>query len=295
MFSLKQKKYKYINLFSGIGCWELGLEKLPMENVLSCEINKYARQTFLENFSHLPCIKNNKYPLDVAKIDTKDVPNFDILIASPPCQSFSMAGDRMGLLDKRDDKGNMFFHTLKILKEKRPKAFILENVKGLLSSEKGRSFKIISDLFKNSGYSFNYKIITGVDCGIPQLRQRVFMVGFRGETDDTCTYKFPEPIPLKFTLKDVFNCKTCNREIAHTLLTSRSGHKYGEPFNWRWYLVDGKERILTLQEMQKLMGVRDDFKFPGSFNQTFRQLGNGVIVDCARMVTESVIKYLNKK
>ena len=109
-------KYKYINLFSGIGGWELGLQDLPMENVLSCEIDKHARNTFITNFPDLPCIKNNNFPTDIRTLDPYDIPEFDILVGSPPCQSFSTAGLRKGLLDTADDKGNMFFYVLKIIK-----------------------------------------------------------------------------------------------------------------------------------------------------------------------------------
>ena len=109
-------KYKYINLFSGIGGWELGLQDLPMENVLSCEIDKHARNTFITNFPDLPCIKNNNFPTDIRTLDAYDIPEFDILVGSPPCQSFSTAGLRKGLLDTADDKGNMFFYVLKIIK-----------------------------------------------------------------------------------------------------------------------------------------------------------------------------------
>ena len=108
--------YKYINLFSGIGGWELGLQDLPMENVLSCEIDKHARNTFITNFPDLQCIKNNNFPTDIRTLDPYDIPEFDILVGSPPCQSFSTAGLRKGLLDSADDKGNMFFYVLKIIK-----------------------------------------------------------------------------------------------------------------------------------------------------------------------------------
>ena len=108
--------YKYINLFSGIGGWELGLQDLPMENVLLCEIDKHARNTFITNFPDLPCIKNNNFPTDIRTLDPYDIHEFDILVGSPPCQSFSTAGLRKGLLDTADDKGNMFFYVLKIIK-----------------------------------------------------------------------------------------------------------------------------------------------------------------------------------
>ena len=288
--------YKYINLFSGIGGWELGLQELPMENVLSCEIDKYARQTFTANFPDLPCIKNNQYPEDIRKINPEDIPPFDILVGSPPCQSFSMAGLRKGLKDDKDDKGNMFFYVLNIIKHRKPKAFILENVKGLLTAEGGRSFRIIHDLFRNAGYSFHYKVIKGCDCGIPQIRQRVFMVGFRGENQETSGFKFPASVPLKFTMKDVFKSKTCNREIGYTVLTAHNHKKYNEPYNWMHYIVDGVEHEITLKETQKLMGLPDSFLFPKglSSSRIRKQLGNGIIPDCVKLVSEQVLLHLKK-
>ncbi|MCT4575109.1 MAG: DNA cytosine methyltransferase [Alphaproteobacteria bacterium] len=293
MKSIFKKKYKYINLFSGIGCWELGFEKLPMKNILSCEIDNQARKTFKANFSHLPLFKNEYtyYPKDIKQLDADKVPEFDILIASPPCQSFSSAGKRRGLLDKTEDKGNMFFHVLNIVKNKKPKAFILENVKGLLTAEKGRSFKIVSDLFKNAGYDFYYKVLKGSDYGIPQIRQRVFMVGFRKDLN-VKNFEFPSPLPLKFTMKDVFKCKEINREIGHTLMARGMHKKYGEPYNWSWYLADGKEKQLGITECKKLMGIPTNFKMPVLEYKQFAQLGNGVIVDIARELGKQVIKYL---
>lgn len=284
--------FKYINLFSGIGGWELGLSKLPMENILSCEIDKYARKTFLANFSSLPCIKNGMFPEDIRDIDPQNLPDFDILVASPPCQSFSMAGKRMGLKDSKDDKGNMFLYVLNILKTKRPKAFILENVKGILSAEGGRSFRIIHDLFRNAGYSFHWKVIKGSDCGIPQIRQRVFMVGFRDEVQENSSFDFPKPVPLKFTMKDVLGCDKCNREIAYTLLTYQSNKPIESKYNWRRYIADGKEVKIGVPEMRKLMSIPDDFVFPVSYNQAFKQLGNGIIPECVEKVTEKVIQHL---
>ena len=289
------QKYKYINLFSGIGGWELGLQELPMENVLSCEIDKYARQTFLANFPDLPCVKKNNYPTDIRELNPHDIPEFDILVGSPPCQSFSMAGLRKGLKDEKDDKGNMFFYVLNIIKHCRPKAFILENVKGLLTTEGGRSFRIIHDLFRNAGYSFHYKVIKGCDCGIPQVRQRVFMVGFRGENQDTSTFRFPEPVPLKFTMHDVFGGK-CNKEIGYTVLTAHNHKKHNEPYNWMSYLVNGVEHEITLKEIQKIMGLPDSFLFPKdlSSSRIRKQLGNGIIPDCVRLVAEQVLLNLKK-
>ena len=292
LFSKPKKQLTYINLFSGIGCWEHGFEGLPLENVLSCEIDKHARTTFLANFSHLPSVKAGRYHDDILTLNPTDIPDFDILVGSPPCQSFSSAGKRGGLLEKSDNKGEMFLRVLDILRVKKPKAFILENVKGLLNAEGGKSFKVIHDLFKGAGYSFHYKVIKGNDCGIPQMRQRVFMVGFLHEDQEQSTFQFPAPVPLKYTLKDIFKCKTIDREIGHTVMTTRYNKNYGEPYNFSVYLVDGKEHRITVPEIKMLMGLPVDFKMPVSENQQKKQLGNGIIPDCGRLVMLEVLKHL---
>lgn len=281
-------------MFSGIGGWELGLTDLPMENVLSCEIDKYARARFLANISHLPCVTNDNYPTDIRKLNPADIPGFDILVGSPPCQSFSLAGQRQGLRDSRDDKGNMFFYVLDIIKAKQPRAFILENVKGLLTAEKGRSFRVIHDLFRNAGYSFHYKVIKGSDCGIPQIRQRLFMVGFRNDECGSNLFKFPDPVPLKFTLCEVFNCVECDRDISRTLMTMRWDKKYGQDYNFATYMVDGSPRTITINEAKKIMGTPPCFKMPVPEKQQQKQLDNGIIPECVKMVAENVIRHLQK-
>lgn len=186
----------------------------------------------------------------------------------------------------------MFFRVLDIIKTKRPRAFIIENVKGLLSVEGGESFKLIQSLFKDEGYSFHYKVIRGDGCGIPQIRQRVFMVGFRDEGQEQSTFEFPTPVPLKYTLKNVFGCKTINREIGHTLMTMRWDKKFGEDYNFSTYMVDGAERTITIDEAKEIMGLPREFKMPVSKNQQKKQLGNGLIPDAGRLVATKVLKYL---
>ncbi|GBF23309.1 DNA (cytosine-5)-methyltransferase 1 [Candidatus Gastranaerophilus sp. (ex Termes propinquus)] len=290
---LGRKKYSYINLFSGIGCWEEGFKGLPLENILSCEIDKYARETFLANFKHLKCVKEGRYYEDILALNPKDIPDFDILVASPPCQSFSVVGKRRGLKEERDGIGQMFFRVLDILKAKRPKAFILENVKGLLSVEGGESFKLIQKLFREAEYSFHWKVIRGDECGIPQIRQRVFMVGFLGEKQEESKFCFPTRVKLKYTLRDIFKCETVDREVGRTLMTMRWDKKFGEDFNFSTYMVDGKERTITINEGKEIMGLPRDFKMPVSENRQRKQLGNGIIPACGRLVVKQMIKHLH--
>jgi DNA (cytosine-5)-methyltransferase 1 len=224
------------------------------------------------------------------------MPDFDILIASFPCQSFSMIGKRLGLQDEKDDKGSMIFQVLRILKARRPRAFILENVKGLLTAERGQSFRTIQDAFRAAGYSFHWKVIQGTDCGIPQRRPRLFMVGFRDENPDFGTFSFPEPIgKLKYTMSDVFGGRQCEKEVGHTILTGRNITPITSKYNWMRYWVDGVDCRVGPLEMKRMMNFPDNFTFVDGTSETqiTKQLGNAVIPAVVKFVAESVIKHLS--
>ena len=159
--------YKFIDLFCGIGGFRLALEKLGCECVFSSEIDEHSREMYKENFGEYP-------KGDITKIETKDIPDFDILCAGFPCQPFSSAGKRMGFLDTR---GTLFFEIERILKDKKPKMFILENVKGLLTHNNGDTFKTIVAKLESLGYNISYSVFNSKDFGVPQSRERIIIVG----------------------------------------------------------------------------------------------------------------------
>lgn len=176
----------FIDLFAGIGGIRLGLERaaksLNMETdcVLSCEIDKYAQSTYIKNFGETERL----FP-DVTKLREGDVPSFDILLAGFPCQAFSISGKRLGFEDTR---GTLFFEVARILKAKRPKAFLLENVKGLISHKKGETFQTIIHVLRDElGYDIHYKVLNAKDFGVPQNRERIYIVGFSKPT----SFDFP--------------------------------------------------------------------------------------------------------
>jgi DNA (cytosine-5)-methyltransferase 1 len=158
---------KFFDLFAGIGGFRVGLEANGHECVGSCEIDKYARKIYAKNFGHEPKFK------DVREIDTKDLPEFDILCAGFPCQSFSIVGNRKGFEDKR---GNLFFEITRLAKEKRPSILLLENVKGLLSHEKGKTFRIILQELDGLGYDVEWQLINS-RYFVPQSRERLYIIG----------------------------------------------------------------------------------------------------------------------
>tara|TARA_R110002012_G_scaffold12560_3_gene55747 strand:+ start:1547 stop:2614 length:1068 start_codon:yes stop_codon:yes gene_type:complete len=195
--------------FSGIGSPEAALKRLeiPHENIFACDINKYAKQSFL--------LLNNpsKFYDDITTRDYKEVPQLDLYVAGFPCQSFSLAGKRGGFDDVR---GTLFFNVAEFIKVNQPKCFILENVRGLLSHEKGKTFQTITDVLHNGGGTLNgqmgfdsvddglgyhiyYKVLNTKNYGIPQNRERVFIIGFK----DWKEFRFPKEIPLELRLKDL--------------------------------------------------------------------------------------------
>lgn len=193
--------FKFIDLFAGIGGFRLALSSLGGECVFSSEIDKFCQKTYFANFDKT--FDN----LDIRDLNPETIPDFDILTAGFPCQPFSMAGKRLGFQDKR---GNLFFDIVKVLKAKRPKAFILENVKGLVSIERGKTLKtILSILREELGYFVpEPKILNARNFSVPQNRPRVFIVGFEPSVEASCQYhwfNYPTPVtsnpPLRFILE----------------------------------------------------------------------------------------------
>jgi len=193
--------------FSGIGSPEQALLNLgiPHEIEFACDIDKYARETYLKNFK---C--NNMYN-DITALNMKDLSYVDLLVFGFPCQAFSIAGKRGGFDDTR---GTLFYDSLRYLKEHKPRYFIAENVKGLLSHDSGKTFQTIIDClastintqmtlmpFDNLGYHIHYKVLNTKDFGIPQNRERIFIVGIRDDADNN--FRFPKEINLTNKLKDI--------------------------------------------------------------------------------------------
>ena len=197
--------------FSGVGSPEQALNNLGVKHEIefACDIDKYAKQTYLKNFE---C---KQFYTDITKLDMRDLSYVDLLVFGFPCQAFSMAGKRGGFDDTR---GTLFYDALRYLKEHRPRYFIAENVKGLLSHDNGKTFQTIIDClalttntqmsiipFNNLGYHIYYKVLNTKNFGIPQNRERIFIVGIRDNEDNN--FRFPKEIPLELKLKDILQKK----------------------------------------------------------------------------------------
>ena len=282
-------EYKFIDLFAGIGGFHLALSSLGSECVFASEKDIHARETYKANFD----TENFEFNDDIRKVSPDQVPDHDILCAGFPCQPFSQAGLKKGFQDGHDsERGNLFFCILDILEAKRPKAFILENVRHLVKHDDGNTFKIIQDLLKKAGYTVYWQVLKASDYNVPQHRPRVFIVGFR-DADNLAPFHFPAKLPLTNTMSDIFGAK-CEKDVGFTLRVGGKGSNIDDRRNWEFYRVDGEVRRIGIDESKKMMTFPNDYKFPVSKTQTMKQLGNSVCVEVVKHVGQSVVDYLNE-
>ncbi|WP_216831697.1 DNA (cytosine-5-)-methyltransferase [Alkalihalobacterium elongatum] len=197
----KNSDFKFIDLFAGIGGFRLAGEKNGMECVFSSEIDKFACDVYKNNFGEMP-------EGDITKIQTTDIPDFDVLFAGFPCQPFSYAGQLQGFED--EIRGTLFFDIVRILKEKKPKMFLLENVKGLKSHEKGKTLETILEHLEQLGYHVHWTILNSLHFGVPQSRERWYCVGF----DKDVSFDFPKPTNKKVTLRDIIEWNENNSSLS---------------------------------------------------------------------------------
>lgn len=271
----------FIDLFAGIGGFRLALEQAGVTCVFSSEIDKHALQTYEANFGEKP------YG-DITTIDPHSIPDHDILCGGFPCQPFSQAGRGKGFEDAR---GTLIFSVAEILKAKQPKALLLENVRGLLSSNKGKDFELILSLLDSVGYDVSWSLLKASDYGLPTLRPRVYLVGIRKDLGNPI-FSWPQPISLRFTMSDVLKAR-CDREIGYTIRKGGNGCKITDRHNWQMYYTDKGVRKLTVPEMKMMMGFPDSFVFPVSDTQAMKQIGNSVAVDMVRLIAQQIITILH--
>lgn len=195
---VKHPKFTFIDLFAGIGGIRLAFQNIGGKCIFSSEWDRYAQITYEKNFGEVPFG-------DITKINEKDIPEHDILVAGFPCQAFSIAGKRGGFDDTR---GTLFFDVARILKEKKPKAFFLENVKGLINHDKGKTLKVILNTLREDldYYVPEPQIINAKDFGVPQNRERIFIVGFKKDFKVN-EFKYPNPLNKKVYINDIIEDK----------------------------------------------------------------------------------------
>ena len=287
------KKLKFIDLFAGIGGFHLGLHKLGMECVYASEIDEIARKSYKKNFKKISpnIFLNNKFNKDIYDLKSSDIPDFDICCAGFPCQPFSQIGQNKGFNEEFEGRGNLFFEIERIIKEKRPKIFFLENVSNIINHDNGNTFSIIREKLEHLGYSFYYKVIRASDFNLPQHRPRTFMVGFYDEKPSEQFFTFPEPIPLEKTMSDIFDGE-CDKNIGYTLRGGGVGSGIKDRRNWDAYFVDNKVVRITEEHGKAMQGFPSNFYLSPSKTKSMKLLGNSVAVDVVYNIGKQIINYL---
>jgi DNA (cytosine-5)-methyltransferase 1 len=283
--------YKFIDLFAGIGGFHIALHNLGAECVFASEWDQAARKTYEDNLTKVSpkLFKSGNFAGDITQVDKSSIPDFDILCGGFPCQPFSQAGHKLGFDDTR---GTLFFEIAEIIRIKQPKAFFLENVRGLFKHDNGKTFEVIKrTLTEELGYSLHYSIVKASEHGLPQHRPRLFMVGFK---DPSTPFLFPEKRELAYTMSDVMKGKV-DREIGFTLRVGGGSSPIEDRRNWDGYIVDGQLRRISPEEGKKLQGFPDDFVFPVSRREAMKQLGNSVAINAIQDWAAELIKALDKQ
>ncbi len=317
----KKPKYTFIDLFAGIGGMRIAHQNAGGKCVFSSEWDKFARITYELNFGEVPFG-------DITKIDESFIPEHDVLVGGFPCQPFSIAGvskknslgRNHGFLD--ETQGTLFFDVARIIDAKRPKAFMLENVKNLKTHDKGRTFKVIESTLKNLNYNLHVDILDG-KYFVPQHRERILIIGFdKNIFNGNEKFKFPEmpekqrkfgsildPNPdKKYTLTP----KLWNYLQDYAKKHKEKGNGFGfgltdldgisRTISARYY-KDGSEilipqeigmnpRRLTPRECARLQGYENDFQIPVSDNQAYKQFGNSVVVPLMGAVAKQIFETL---
>lgn len=269
--------FTFIDLFSGIGGFHSALTQLGGKCLLASDINTIANKTYELNYGMKPLG-------DIRQISSETIPDFDVLCAGFPCQSFSNIGLGRGLSDPR---GHLFFEITRILKDKHPLAFILENVKGLLTHEKGATFEIIVKSLQECGYKVYSNILNAKDFGLPQDRKRLFFVGIR--QDKSFDFVFPLPRPLSFFLSQVLGGKT-EKECAYTIRIGGRHSGIDNRFNWDCYIVNKVPYFLTPRDCLALQGFPSGFVLCGKKSEQFAQVGNAVPINVVKAVGFQLLK-----
>lgn len=305
------KKFTFIDLFAGIGGMRLAFERAGGRCVYTSEWNKFSAQTYEANFNDVP-------DGDITKIPASRIPRHDVLVAGFPCQPFSIAGvskkRSLNMPDGFDDEtqGTLFFEVVRIIRAKRPKAFLLENVKNLKSHDGGNTFKVIMKSLRRLGYDIHHQVL---DAGtvVPQHRERIFIVGFAKPTE----FKFPVLPNTNPKFRNILNRRVHSRYTLsdnlwrtlrrHAANSKKKGNGFGYGITDRngisrtlsaRYYKDGSEvlvaqrnknpRRLTPRECARLMGFPEDFVIPVSDNQAYRQFGNAVVPIVVEAVARSI-------
>lgn len=319
MIEIKDKSLQgmsFIDLFAGLGGFRIALESLGARCVYSNEWDRTAQKVYAKNFGNFP-------DGDITQVDEKTIPNHDILCAGFPCQAFSISGKQKGFEDSR---GTLFFDVARIVKEKKPKVIFMENVKNFASHDNGRTLETVKRTIEKLGYQFHCKVLNSVDYGVPQKRERIYMVCFRNDLGIK-DFGYPKPFPLK---KHVEDCLLSDEKAVASLWVERpdthlkkveddkyadtpirlgivnkggqgeriysvkgiavtlSAYGGGAFAKTGGYLINGKTRRLHPRECARIMGYPDSYKICENANQAYRQFGNSVVIDVLQLIAAQI-------
>jgi len=300
---------KFIDLFCGIGGFRQAMDEACFQNdlvpqcVFSSDIDTFCQDSYEANFGHRPTG-------DITKVDEKDIPDHDILFAGFPCQPFSIIGQMQGFNDIR---GTLFFDIARIIKHKRPKAFVLENVKQLVGHNKGKTLKTIIKTLQGLGYHVQYAVLNALDYGLPQKRERVIIVGHQ----QPIIFSYPSPIKPFKPLSEILEKRVDKKYYASDYIAEKRKAKHKSAYkisiwhenkagnicsypyscalragaSYNYLLVNG-ERRLTPREMFRLQGFPDSYKIVVNDSQARKQAGNAVPVNIVKAVILKLLPYV---
>lgn len=315
--------YTFIDLFAGLGGFRLALESLGAKCVYSNEWDEEAQEVYKNNFGETP-------EGDITKVDEKLIPNHDILCAGFPCQAFSISGKQRGFEDSR---GTLFFDVARIVKEKKPKIVFMENVKNFASHDEGKTLAVVKATMEELGYTFYQKVLNAVNYGIPQKRERIYMVCFRNDLKIN-DFNYPKGFKLQkhvedFLLKDESLVKDLYVDRPDTYYNGVEDNEYSDKpirlgivnkggqgeriysakgiaitlsaygggifAKTGGYLVNGKPRKLHPRECARIMGYPDSYIMSKKKNQAYQQFGNSVVVDVLQYIAIEIGKKMREK
>lgn len=310
--SLKSKNqkttFRFIDLFAGIGGMRLGFESVGGRCVFTSEWDKFAQKTYEANFGEIPSG-------DITQVDASAIPKFDILLAGFPCQPFSTIGKRQGF--EHPTQGTLFYDVVRILAHHRPKAFLLENVSGLQNHDGGRTLDLIEESLTELGYQFDYKVINAARFGVPQHRERIYIVGKRSKIAGKTNFDWPTGssriVGIGKFIKTGVTDHSISKHLQQVYIYKKddgrpqivdkdsnfpiktlvaSYHKIQRLTGT--FVKDGETglRLLTAEECKAAMGFPKKFKLPVSRTQMYRQMGNSVAVPVIRALATWMVEDL---
>jgi DNA (cytosine-5)-methyltransferase 1 len=311
---------KVISFFAGVGGIDLAFEQSGFDVIWANEFDKHAAVTYSSNFNNHLLVK------DIRQVDLGEIPDADVLVAGFPCQAFSVAGYRKGF---NDDRGNLFFELMRIIENKKPPVVFLENVKNLVSHDKGKTFRIINEALQENGYFIKYKILNSSEYGnIPQNRERIYIVAFRSEKEFD-KFEFPDKVTLKNSIDDTLDNRNAVESKYYYFPTTCSFYdqledeiKDNSVYQWRRkYIRKNKSNLfptltanmgmgghnvpiiktpsgirkLTPSECFKVQGFPRSFIIPSQISdaQLYKQAGNSVVVPVLRRIATNIYKAIS--